>query len=108
LIDVETYEYFSVHSSGSEGVLVLIQHYRDVPLMRKESFLLAPGFDVDVGLGITEISTTDGAISRSDLSTTFRVFDRKTFVEIKTFLDYFKTFYNSFRTLDKKKIFQHI
>ena len=64
LIDVETYEYFSVHSSGSEGVLVLIQHYRDVPLMRKESFLLAPGFEVDVGLGITEITTTNGAIER--------------------------------------------
>ena len=43
LIDVETYEYFSVHSAGSEGVLVLIQHYRDIPLMRKESFVLSPG-----------------------------------------------------------------
>lgn len=64
LIDVETYEYFSVHSSGSEGVLVLIQHYRDIPLMRKESFVLAPGFEVDVGLSITEITTTSGAIER--------------------------------------------
>ena len=43
LIDVETYEYFSVHSKGSEGVLVLVQHYRDIPLMRKESFVLGPG-----------------------------------------------------------------
>ena len=58
LIDVETYEYFSVHSSGSEGVLVLIQHYRDIPLMRKESFVLAPGTEADVGLSITEIITT--------------------------------------------------
>jgi hypothetical protein len=32
--------------------------------MRKESFLLAPGFEVDVGLGITEITTTEGAIER--------------------------------------------
>lgn len=50
LIDVETYEYFSVHSAGSEGVLVLIQHYRDIPLMRKESFVLSPGHEADVGL----------------------------------------------------------
>lgn len=64
LIDVETFEYFSVHSAGSEGVLVLIQHYRDIPLMRKESFVLAPGFEVDVGLGITEITTSQGAIER--------------------------------------------
>jgi len=64
LIDVESYDYFSVHSQDSEGVLVLIQHYRDIPLMRKESFLLSPGFEVDVGLGITEITTTDAAISR--------------------------------------------
>ncbi len=64
LIDVETFEYFSVHSAGSEGVLVLVQHYRDIPLMRKESFVLAPGFDVDVGLSITEITTTEGAIKR--------------------------------------------
>ena len=55
LIDVETYDYFSSHSSGSEGVLVLIQHYRDIPLMRKHSFILSPGYEVDVGLGITEI-----------------------------------------------------
>lgn len=55
---METYEYFSVHSSGSEGVLVLIQHYRDIPLMRKESFVLAPGTEADVGLSITEIITT--------------------------------------------------
>jgi hypothetical protein len=34
--------------------------------MRKESFLLPPGFEVDVGLGITEITTTAGAISRQD------------------------------------------
>jgi hypothetical protein len=40
---VETYEYFSSHTAGSEGVLVLIQHYRDVPLMRQESFILSPG-----------------------------------------------------------------
>ena len=40
---METYEYFSVHSKGSEGVLVLVQHYRDIPLMRKESFVLGPG-----------------------------------------------------------------
>ncbi len=64
LLDVETYEYFSVHSAGSEGVLVLVQHYRDIPLMRKESFVLAPGFEVDVGLSITEITTTEGAIKR--------------------------------------------
>ena len=64
LIDVETYEYFSSHSSGSEGVLVLIQHYRDIPLMRKESFVLAPGFEVDIGLGVTEITTTEAAINR--------------------------------------------
>ena len=64
LIDVETYEYFSVHSSGSEGVLVLIQHYRDIPLMRKESFVLAPGHEADVGLSITEITTSSNAISR--------------------------------------------
>lgn len=64
LIDVETYEYFSVHSSGSEGVLVLIQHYRDIPLMRKESFVLAPGNEADVGLSITEITTSQAAISR--------------------------------------------
>ena len=64
LIDVETFEYFSVHSSGSEGVMVLVQHYRDIPLMRKESFVLAPGFEVDVGLSITEITTTEGAITR--------------------------------------------
>ena len=64
LIDVETYEYFSSHSAGSEGVLVLIQHYRDIPLMRKDSFVLAPGYEVDVGLGVTEISTTEAAIDR--------------------------------------------
>ena len=64
LIDVETYEYFSVHSSGSEGVLVLIQHYRDIPLMRKESFVLAPGHEADVGLSITEITTSSNAITR--------------------------------------------
>ena len=64
LIDVESYEYFSSHSSGSEGVLVLIQHYRDIPLMRKESFVLSPGFEVDVGLGVTQIVTTEPAISR--------------------------------------------
>jgi len=43
---VETFEYFSVHSAGSEGVMVLVQHYRDIPLMRKESFVLSPGFEV--------------------------------------------------------------
>lgn len=64
LIDVETHDYFSVHSSGSEGVLVLIQHYRDIPLMRKESMVLSPGFEVDVGLSVTEITTTKAAISR--------------------------------------------
>ena len=64
LIDVETYDYFSSHSSGSEGLLVLIQHYRDIPLMRKHSFVLSPGYEVDVGLGITEIATTPNAISR--------------------------------------------
>jgi hypothetical protein len=64
LIDVETYNYFSSHSSGSEGVLVLIQHYRDIPLMRKHSFVLSPGYEVDVGLGITEIATTKNAIER--------------------------------------------
>ena len=64
LIDVETYDYFSSHSSGSEGVLVLIQHYRDIPLMRKHSFVLSPGYEVDVGLGITEIATTKNAIQR--------------------------------------------
>lgn len=64
LIDVETYEYFSVHSAGSEGVLVLIQHYRDIPLMRKESFVLAPGNEADVGLSITEIITSQSAIKR--------------------------------------------
>ena len=64
LIDVETYDYFSSHSSGSEGVLVLIQHYRDIPLMRKHSFVLSPGYEVDVGLGITEIATTKNAIER--------------------------------------------
>jgi hypothetical protein len=61
---VETYEYFSVHSAGSEGVLVLIQHYRDIPLMRKESFVLAPGHEADVGLSITEITTSISAIER--------------------------------------------
>ena len=66
LIDVETYDYFSSHSSGSEGVLVLIQHYRDIPLMRKNSFVLSPGYEVDVGMGITEIRTTKEAINRSD------------------------------------------
>ena len=64
MIDVEAYDYFSVHSKDSEGVLVLIQHYRDIPLMRKESFMLSPGFEVDVGLSITEIITTEAAISR--------------------------------------------
>ena len=64
LIDVESYEYFSSHTSGSEGVLVLIQHYRDIPLMRKESFVLSPGYEVDVGLGVTEIGTTQEAIDR--------------------------------------------
>lgn len=64
LIDVETYEYFSSHSSGSEGVLVLIQHYRDIPLMRKESFVLAPGHEADVGLSVTEIITSQAAITR--------------------------------------------
>ena len=64
LIDVESYEYFSSHTSGSEGVLVLIQHYRDIPLMRKESFMLSPGYEVDVGLGVTEIGTTKAAIDR--------------------------------------------
>ena len=46
LIDVESYDYFSAHTQDSEGVLVLIQHYRDIPLMRKESFMLSPGFEV--------------------------------------------------------------
>ena len=64
LVDVETFEYFSVHSKGSEGVMVLIQHYRDIPLMRKESFILTPGVEVDVGLSITEITTSTGAIER--------------------------------------------
>ena len=48
LIDVESYDYFSSHTQDSEGVLVLIQHYRDIPLMRKESFMLSPGFEVRV------------------------------------------------------------
>ena len=52
LIDVETYEYFSVHSAGSEGVLVLIQHYRDIPLMRKESFVLSPGSMNDMEVAV--------------------------------------------------------
>ena len=52
LIDVETYEYFSVHSAGSEGVLVLIQHYRDIPLMRKESFVLSPGSMNDMKIAV--------------------------------------------------------
>ena len=64
LIDVESFEYFSSHSSGSEGVLVLIQHYRDIPLMRKESFVLSPGFEVDVGLSVTQIVTTEAAVDR--------------------------------------------
>ncbi|CAB4066396.1 ASICN [Lepeophtheirus salmonis] len=64
LIDVETYDYFSSHSLGSEGIMVLIQHYRDIPLMRRESFFLSPGQVVDVGLSVTEITTTKNAISR--------------------------------------------
>ena len=50
LIDVESYDYFSSHTQDSEGVLVLIQHYRDIPLMRKESFMLSPGFEVRVSI----------------------------------------------------------
>ncbi len=30
--------------------------------MRKESFVLAPGFEADVGLSITEITTSKSAI----------------------------------------------
>ena len=64
LIDTETFEYFSSHSGGAEGVLVLIQHYRDVPLMRRESFIVSPGSFADVGLSVTEITTTQNAIDR--------------------------------------------
>ena len=68
-IDVETYEYFSVHSKGSEGVLVLVQHYRDIPLMRKESFVLGPGqgkFVMPSPIKVTALERPSGNIPQKE------------------------------------------